>query len=79
MTETTTQQNSAIGALVVAIIGFFAPFIGIILAIIALVMIAKVTSQEQRGLIVATKVISWITLAGYIIFLLFIIANIAVA
>ena len=79
MTETTTQQNSAIGALVVAIIGFFAPFIGIILAIIALVMISKVTSQEQRGLIVATKVISWITLAGYIIFLLFIIANIAVA
>ncbi|MCM2676104.1 hypothetical protein [Alkalicoccobacillus plakortidis] len=78
MTETTTQQNSAIGALVVAIIGFFAPFIGIILAIIALVMISKVTSQEQRGLIVATKVISWITLAGYIIFLLLIIARIVV-
>ncbi|MDQ0207182.1 hypothetical protein [Alkalicoccobacillus murimartini] len=77
-TQTSNQQSSAVGALVLAGIGFFVPGIGIILAIIALVMISKVTAPEQSGLKTATKIIAWFTLIGHLLVILFFAMNVMV-
>lgn len=71
--STSSQQSSAIGALVLSIVSLFIPIIGLIAAIIALVMISKVTDPEQKGLRTATKVIAWISIimeAGIIILIM---------
>ncbi|TSB47232.1 DUF4190 domain-containing protein [Alkalicoccobacillus porphyridii] len=68
--STSNQQGMAIGALILAILSLFIPYVGLILAIVALVMAAKVTTPEQRGLIIATKVISWISVIWAILFII---------
>ncbi|TSB47234.1 hypothetical protein [Alkalicoccobacillus porphyridii] len=67
----TTQQSTAIGALVLAIVSLFVPLLGLVAAIIALVMISKVTDEEQLGLKTATKVIAWISIALEVVFVIF--------
>ncbi|MDQ0207183.1 hypothetical protein [Alkalicoccobacillus murimartini] len=61
-TQTTNQQGSAVGALVLAIVSLFVPLLGLVAAIISLVMISKVTAPDQSGLKTATKVIAWISI-----------------
>lgn len=74
-TETVGQKSTAIGALVLAVVGFFVPLIGIIIATIALVMITKVTDPEYSGYKIATNIISWLTLVGYLLIFVLIIIN----
>lgn len=72
--STTNQQGTAVGAIILAILGLFIPILGIVTAIIGLVMIAKVSAPEQSGLKTATKIIAWISIGLQLlyIFLMFV-------
>ncbi|MCM2676106.1 hypothetical protein [Alkalicoccobacillus plakortidis] len=73
--STTNQQGTAVGALILAILGLFIPVLGIVTAIIGLVMIAKVTAPEQSGLKTATKVIAWISIVLQLVYTVLIVGG----